>query len=117
MIAILLLAVIPTQEVITDTVDLVEVNHFFDDNAKPVFTQLIWYNWDGERFRVVAWRMSQGQRMRPVKSGCQWVARWRDGETERQVIALSFRETWTQFDPELREREWLPKEKRVGLSK
>jgi hypothetical protein len=33
------------------------------------------------------------------------------------VRAASFRETWTQYDPELIERDYLPKEKRRGFVK
>jgi hypothetical protein len=35
----------------------------------------------------------------------------------RQIYAKQFRETWTQYDPELTEREFLPKDKRRDLRK
>ncbi len=40
---------------------------------------------------------------------------WNDGEILRHIRAASFRETWTQHDPELLEREYLPKEERREL--
>ena len=35
----------------------------------------------------------------------------------RQVAAPMFRETTTQYDPELLDRKWLPQDKRTGLRK
>jgi hypothetical protein len=40
---------------------------------------------------------------------------WQDGEVLRRVRAESMRETWTQYDPELIEREYLPRERRREL--
>jgi hypothetical protein len=40
---------------------------------------------------------------------------WQDGEQIRHIRSKSIRETWTQYDPELVEREFLPKEKRKEL--
>ena len=48
-------------------------------------------------------------------SGARAAAALRDdrrGEVLRTVTAKSFRETWTQHDPELAERDYLPKERR-----
>ena len=48
-----------------------------------------------------------------------YVALWQDcgqgGEILRRVHSQSIRETWTQHDPELVEREYLPKERRKEL--
>jgi len=40
---------------------------------------------------------------------------WQDGEQIRYIHSKSIRETWTQYDPELVEREYLPKERRKEL--
>jgi hypothetical protein len=40
---------------------------------------------------------------------------WHDGDLLRDVHAESMRESWTQYDPELIEREFLPKERRKEL--
>ena len=40
---------------------------------------------------------------------------WQDGEQIRHIHSKSIRETWTQYDPELVEREYLPKERRREL--
>ena len=46
-----------------------------------------------------------------------WVCEWFDGGVQRRVEAITVRESWTQYDPELTEREYLPKEKRRELRK
>lgn len=46
--------------------------------------------------------------------GC-WVTAWLDGEVFRVVTSQSVRESHTQFDPEIAEREYLPKERRREL--
>jgi hypothetical protein len=48
-------------------------------------------------------------------SGGGYSAMWQDGEQIRHIRSKSIRETWTQYDPELVEREYLPKEKRKEL--
>ncbi len=45
----------------------------------------------------------------------RWIAQGRDGELLRRVEAAAGRESWTQYDVELAERDWLPAELRRGL--
>jgi hypothetical protein len=45
------------------------------------------------------------------------VATWMDGDTPREVRSRTVRETFTTYDPELVEREHLPKEGRCELSR
>jgi hypothetical protein len=40
---------------------------------------------------------------------------WQDGELMRHIRSKSIKETWTQYDPELVERDFLPKERRKEL--
>ncbi|MFO0869907.1 MAG: hypothetical protein U0935_13315 [Pirellulales bacterium] len=111
----------PRDEVTVDRVDLVEVNHFYDDQGKLVLDQLIFYDWCSAacRFQVRAWRLLKTPAQLPQREAVdgQYVARWHDGHILRKVYARQFRETWTQFDPELMEREYLPKDKRRDLKK
>lgn len=106
---------------VRDQVDLIEVNHFHDDQARLVFDQVIFYEWSPSKSRhqVQAWRLLKTPRQTPRRDYRlgDYVTRWTDGETEREVRAATFRETWTQTDPELAEREFLPKERRKDLSK
>ena len=119
MFAAMLLSIIPMGDCVTQRVDLIEINHFYSESAEPVFSQLIFYDWCDEsgRYQVRAWRLwkpSQSAPQRRWKHGGYSIT-WKDGETMRQIIADSFRETWTQYDRELVEREFLPKEKRREL--
>ena len=111
----------PTQQVVIDHVDLVEVNHFYDEHGKRVFDQVIYYDWCAEagRYNVRAWRLLKTQDQVPLKNWQRgdYVAVWHDGEILREVRSRSIRETWTQYDPELVEREFLPKEQRRELSR
>jgi hypothetical protein len=111
----------PAQDVACDQVDLVEVNHFYDEHGKRVFDQVIFYDWSEStsRYQVRAWRLLKSPNQYPLRNWERgdWSAVWNDGEVLREVRAAAFRETWTQYDPELVERDYLPKDKRRELIK
>lgn len=116
-----------------EQVDLVEYNHFYDEYGRLVFDQNIWYDWNdnlvlelytevdeiviGGRYNVRAWRLVKTPNLIPYKDWERggYTSFWADGEQIRDINAKEFRETWTQYDPELVEREFLPKEKRKEL--
>lgn len=108
------------EPVLRDSVDLVEVNHYHDPRGQPVFDQLIFYDWSSQhrRFQVRAWRLIKSDSQLPKRDhrGGHWVVRWHDDGNLREVTAVSHRETWTRYDPELIEREFLPQEQRLDLS-
>jgi hypothetical protein len=118
MLALLLLSVIPHDPVPPDHVAAIEHNHFYDDDGQHVFDQLIFWEWRADQcaMRVRAWRMVKGdwRAKRDWQRG-GWSVIWPENETLREVRADSYRETWEQYDPELVDREFLPKEKRAGL--
>jgi hypothetical protein len=105
-------------------VDLVEVNHFFDERGCLVFDQIIFYDWCPQqcRYQVRDWRLLKRPSQVPLRN-------WRDGnfvsiwhdfkerDVLRRVNSQMVRETWTQYDPELVEREFLPEDKRKELTK
>ena len=111
----------PVEDVARERVDLMEVNHFYDEQGRLVFDQVIFYDWSSEhsRYMVRAWRLVKNPAQLPSRDwrdgGYQAV--WQDGEILRRVQSPSMRETWTQYDPELVEREYLPKERRKELRK
>lgn len=113
------LAVIPRAPVAADKVDLLEINHYYDDNGREVFTQAILYDWcDAEcRHQVRAWRLLKDTAARPLpdRNRGGYFVIWADGDTLRRVAAEYTRETWTQHDPELNERSILPRENRKEL--
>lgn len=108
-----------TELVVGDEVDLIEVNHFFDEQGRHIFDQTIFYDWCPIqcRYNVRAWRLLKHPSQRPYRDwkGGGYVAVWHDGQLLRRVRSSSFRESWTQYDPELVERDFLPKEQRRDL--
>jgi len=113
------ISLLPSDDVAVDSVDVVEVNHFFDDEARHVFDQLIFRDWDAQanRFQVRAWRLIKGDSQLPSRNWSTggYIVIWHDGEVARRVEAKAYRESWSQHDPEMREREYLPKEQRRRL--
>ena len=118
-LVILVLAVAPRDDVARESVDLVELNHFYDEHGRLVFDQVVFYDWSDAdaRYNVRAWRLVKNPAQLPQRdwSTGQFSAMWQDGEQLRLVLSPSYRETWTQHDPELVEREYLPKERRKEL--
>ena len=115
-VTLALLSAVPREDIVTDEVDLVEYNHYYDEEARHVFDQLIFYNWSMTegRFQVRTWRLIRSPVQLPTRN---WHAGgydvlWTDGEVTRRVHARALRETWTQHDPEMRERTFLPKDRR-----
>jgi hypothetical protein len=109
----------PQEDVARERVDLVEVNHFYDEQGRLVFDQTIFYDWSAShsRYMVRAWRLVKNPAQLPQRDWQDggYTAVWHDGEVLRHIHAESMRETWTQYDPELIEREYLPKEQRREL--
>ena len=122
LVLLLALAAGPSEAAtIKETVDLVEVNHFFDERGKRVFDQAIFYDWcplEG-RYQVRAWRLLKSKGQFPARDWKRggYAAIWNDGDVLRWIRAPVLRETFTQYDPELCEREVLPKERRHELRK
>lgn len=133
---LLLLGIVPHEAVISERCDVIELNHFYDDCGKHVLDQVIFWDWyPGDcRFHVRDWRMVKQLVSRPepgvmphytgmnwrfrkdLDRDC-WVAYGRDGKETREVRSGVMRESWEQYDPELAEREIIPKERRRGLKK
>lgn len=101
------------------TVDVQETNHFYDENGRHVFDQIIYYDWHGDesRYHVRAWRLVKTRDQLPVRARGGYTAVWMDGEALRKVRSMSRRESWTQFDREVSERQWLPRENRREFPK
>lgn len=114
-----LLCMVPVIGPVEDTVDTMEVNHYYDSQGSEVFTQVIFWEWCDDEFRVVAWRLQKHTSQIPLRdySAGGWVAIWYDGDTFRRVRSKVFRETWTQHDRELEQRHILPADMRRGLLK
>lgn len=84
-IAAALLLVIPRDPVLSDRVDLIEVNHFHCEQGKEVFCQQLFWDWsdrDG-RFHIVTWKLLKSPSMRAQLDYAtgDYIASWRDSES------------------------------------
>lgn len=110
----LLLALLPHQELSIQPVDVIEVNHPIDiATGKETFSQFLFRDYDGGDFPITDWRLCGDKRL--TKHGDHWRLTWVDGGRIKSVRADSVIETYTDFDPELLERERVPREKRKML--
>ena len=120
LIAIAALAIVPHELVSLDTADIIELNHFYDEEGRKVFDQVIFWEWrEAEAaFHVVAWRMWKSPSQTPERDWQRggYKAVWHDAGRLRAVRATSFHETWTQYDPELEDRRLLAPDRRRGLT-
>ena len=117
LLLLLLISTVTEKPYPVDYVDLVEVNHYYDERVQPVFTQLIVYDWNPveSRYDVRTWRFIRRSCQNPFPCRGSYVVRWYDGSSIREVRASLFRETWTQHDPELEAREIVRVEHRTPL--
>jgi hypothetical protein len=113
-------AVVPRDDAVRESVDLIELNHYFDENGRHVFDQTIFYLWNEKdaRYDAMGYRLVKHESQLPRPDCCGrkfWTVLWQDGDRHRAITAHAYRETWTQYDVELYEREILPKEQRRKL--
>lgn len=106
----------------TETVDLIELNHFYDDLGRHAYDQVIFYEWspDYRRFHVIAWCLVENDLGRmPTRNpqNGQYVVRWhdRDAKVRREVRSQLYRETWSQVDPERINKKLLDEKYRTSL--
>ena len=114
------LCLVPRTPVVQDEVDVIEVNHYFDAKGCLVFDQVIfwkWNEWDRE-FHVIAWRFLKAPGQIPIRNwrNGQYHTIWHDGSVLRHVRSQAFRETWTQFDPEVEDRNYVSRQARENLT-
>lgn len=114
--ATMMLTAAPPEDVARDRCDIIELNHYYNGDGHPVFSQWIFWRWEGRAFRVLAWRMARKNRL-PERQGDSWRLLWHDEGRLRQIEAAEFRQTWTQWDPELHDRRVWPTCLRGGLRK
>ena len=105
-------------------VDLIELNHFYDDLGRHSYDQIIFYEWapDYRRYQVVAWFLVENNLARmPTYNHARriYVVRWydRDAKAYRVVQSKMFRETWSQKDPERANKKLIDEKHRISLLK
>lgn len=111
-------AVLPRPAITEDRVELVELNTYYDDHGKLLFSQLIFYNWDKEnsRYEIIDWRFYRAEATLFSFRGTGSLVILYDDDRLRKIQCKFFRDTHTQYDPETLDREILPKEKRKKLN-
>lgn len=118
-LAAIILCIVPINEPVTEHVDSLEANSFYDENGRLVFDQLIAWRWYDcrEAHCVQAWRLIKGPDLWPQRDWRtgEWVVTWSDGELICRVRSKSYRRSFTQHDPELCDRETFSKEHRREL--
>lgn len=118
----------PEHEPLREHVDLIEVNRFYDDNGKLTLSQYIFYDWcqSSGRYQVRDWKLTKECPDKPEnimalplrRANGDVTLRMKDGDgTLREITTRHVRHTHTQYDPELLEREFLSKDRRIGLRK
>ena len=125
LLAVWLWGASPNQPVtLEDVVDVVEVNHLYDlSGSRPrhVVDQLIFWDWDPTRQAHVvrAFRVIRDPDQYPQRDHTRddYVCLWYDLQGLRQVRAKSFRESWTDTDPEVTDRiRWRHRQRRGLLN-
>ena len=108
-------------DVVNEKVDLIEINHCYDEKGQLVFDQLLFYDWCPlkSHYDVRDWCLLKSPLQMPRRNHETggFVAVWRDGTVLRKVHAETIRESWTQYDPEILEQQSLPREQRRSFSK
>ncbi len=111
-----------TGRAIHDRVDLIELNHFYDDLGRHQYDQVIFYEWSPDycRFHVIAWCLvedDQGRMPKREAGSREYVVRWfdRDSKIQREVRSKLYRETWSQVDPERANKKLIDEKYRVSL--
>lgn len=116
---LLLLCILPPTEqtgVVSESVDQIHLNHVYDESAKPILDQWIFHDATDAGWQIRAWRLDKGAQIQRHPSG-DYMLLWHDGDVLREVRAKLFKETWTQHDPEMRERSIYPADERRELMK
>lgn len=111
-------------QVIEESIDMIELNHFYDPCGRHIYDQVIFYHLSPEtgKYRVRAWCLVEDREsltrrpMRDAKTGRVRVE-WYDGEHKalRHLESGIYRESWTQVDPERMDKRHLDERLRLSL--
>lgn len=109
---------------IVQNVDVIEYNHYYNEDGGHVYDQVIFYEWspDYGRLHVVYWRLvKKPGGVTPRKDPCRkdYYCRWYDTEYKRYRVVRSkiMQETWTKTDPERENKRLMEERYRAGLLK
>lgn len=120
MIAVLLLCIVPVFDGFArDSVELVEVNHCYDESTgEERFISVNYYRRHGRVLHVCEWHMRKNECIYQVRAGAGYRSIFeRDAGDVLLIHAKRFAETWTWHDPEERDRIDWPLWKRRALGR
>lgn len=115
LVAVLSMGADNDRVVLNESVDVVELSHFYDEDGRHVLDQLLFYRWNVNRHEMIDWRLVKSPECLPVRHGGHWECFWTDGIQLRRIRCASYRESWEQYDLELADREHNPPERRKKL--
>ncbi len=110
--------------VIEESIDMIELNHFYDSSGRHIYDQVIFYHLAPEtgKYRVRAWCLVEDRESlsrRPIRNPVTGRVRveWYDGEHRvlRHLESSVYRESWTQVDPERMDKRYLDERLRLSL--
>lgn len=108
------------KSIIEDSVDLIEINHFINSDGEVHLDQVIFWDYSPSvgRYIVVAWRGIKPGFPYPYKTKSGYELVWNDtrDNTTRRVLSKSKIETWTDYDPETANQEFLDRNLRRDLT-
>lgn len=118
-LTLLTLTACPLERSLIDYVDVIELNHVHSETGHPYLHQWIFWHWNHaqRRYEVVAWRRVGYEHYYWRGKTLRFIDGVIEGKVEREIRAVSFRETWTFDDPEVADRQVLEIENRRGLMK
>lgn len=108
--AIALFSIIPVDPILTESVDVIEINKVYDYRGRLGLTQIIFWRKDD----MVAWRLFT-KKDYPLRVNDGWSYVFLDGFYLRRVNSKSFYVSETQYDVEREERLNKPYYQRPGL--
>ncbi len=109
---------------VDEFVDLIELNHFYDQRGRLVYDQVIFYELAPEtgRFQVRAWCLVEDREClnrRPVKNDKTQLYQvdWFDTDQRllRKITSRLYRESWTQVDPERANKKFHDERSRIAM--
>lgn len=109
---------------LSECVDLIELNHFYDRQGKHVYDQVIFYERHpgNGKYHVRAWCLVEDRESlnrRPLRDEVSNLYRvdWLDNDQQvrRSIRSRLFRESWTHTDPERTDKRQLDERMRLHL--
>ena len=101
----------------TQTVDMIELNHYQSADGCQIFDQLIFWEWspDYRRFNAMGWVILSEHSQLPTRNAQGYAVRVNRDGRDYIVRSLRYRETHTTNDPERVNLKLLPHELRRGM--